>query len=211
MKRLIIIVSVIFATIPLCAQKSVENDAVFVTVGANVPMYKNIEGDVVLGLHYAHYYSNGVGFRTGFQYIPTVVDIDNSFSLPLAISYRTGSRSRSQKLTSAANSVAQTQTSCDGLFLSDQTGGAVDLTLCDSNGIPFDMGSEYPIKCPEMVTSYVLASIVNERRRLLCNMMHKEGFANYPGEWWHFSYGDQLWAAYRYKRYAIYGVINKIR
>ena len=143
MKRLIIIVSVIFATIPLCAQKAVENDAVFVTVGANVPMYKNIEGDVVLGLHYAHYYSNGVGFRTGFQYIPTVVDIDNSFSLPLAISYRTGSRSRSQKLTSAANSVAQTQTSCDGLFLSDQTGGAVDLTLCD--------------------------------------VMHKEGFANYPG------------------------------
>ena len=108
MKRLIIIVSVIFATIPLCAQKAVENDAVFVTVGANVPMYKNIEGDVVLGLHYAHYYPNGVGFRTGFQYIPTVVDIDNSFSLPLAISYRTGSRSRSQKLTSAANSVAQT-------------------------------------------------------------------------------------------------------
>ena len=92
-----------------------------------------------------------------------------------------------------------------------QTGGAVDLTLCDSNGIPLDMGSEYPIKCPEMVTSYHLSSIVNERRKLLCNVMRKEGFANYPGEWWHFSYGDQLWAAYRYKRYAIYGVINKIR
>ncbi len=91
-----------------------------------------------------------------------------------------------------------------------QTGGAVDLTLCDSNGIPLDMGSEYSIKCREMVTSYVLTPIINERRKLLCNMMHNEGFANYPGEWWHFSYGDQLWAAYRYKRYAIYGVINKI-
>lgn len=34
-----------------------------------------------------------------------------------------------------------------------QTGGAVDLTLCDINGIPLDMGSEYPVKCPEMVTS----------------------------------------------------------
>ena len=113
MKRLIIIVSVIFATIPLCAQKAVENDAVFVTVGANVPMYKNIEGDVVLGLHYAHYYPNGVGFRTGFQYTPTVVDIDNSFNLPLAISYRTGSRSRSQKLTSAAYGVARTHISDD--------------------------------------------------------------------------------------------------
>lgn len=90
-----------------------------------------------------------------------------------------------------------------------RTGGAVDLTLCNSNGIPLDMGSEYPVKCPEMVTSYVLASIVNERRKLLCDVMHKEGFVNYPGEWWHFSYGDQLWAAYSYKRYAIYGPLNK--
>lgn len=89
-----------------------------------------------------------------------------------------------------------------------QTGGAIDLTLCDKNGIPLDMGSEYPIKCPEMVTSCHLSPIVNKRRRLLCNVMYKEGFANYPGEWWHFSYGDQLWAAYRYKRYAIYGSIN---
>ena len=90
-----------------------------------------------------------------------------------------------------------------------QTGGAVDLTLCDSDGIPFDMGSEYPVKCPEMVTSYHLSPIVDRRRRSLCNVMHKEGFVNYPGEWWHFSYGDQLWAAYSYKRYAIYGSLNK--
>ena len=91
-----------------------------------------------------------------------------------------------------------------------QTGGAVDLNLCDSDGIPLDIGSEYPIKCPEMVTSYVLDPAVNERRKLLCSVMHKEGFANYPGEWWHFSYGDQLWVAYSYKRYAIYGSLNKI-
>lgn len=90
-----------------------------------------------------------------------------------------------------------------------QTGGAVDLTLCDSNGILLDMGSEYPVKCQEMVTSFHLSPIVNMRRRLLCNVMHKEGFANYPGEWWHFSYGDRLWAAYSYKRYAIYGSLNK--
>ena len=89
-----------------------------------------------------------------------------------------------------------------------QTGGAVDLTLCDSNGTPLDMGSPYPIKCPEMVTSYALSPIISKRRRLLCNVMHKEGFANYPGEWWHFSYGDPLWAAYRHKRYALYGSIK---
>ncbi len=92
MKRLQIIVLAIFVTIPLCAQKPLENDEIFATVGVNAPMYKNMESDVVVGLHYGHYYPNGVGFRTGFQYIPTVVEIDNSFSVPLAITYRTGSR-----------------------------------------------------------------------------------------------------------------------
>ena len=85
MKRFQIIVLAIFVTIPLCAQKPLENDEIFATVGVNVPMYKTIGSDVVVGLHYGHYYPNGVGFRTGFQYIPTVVNIDNSFSLPLAV------------------------------------------------------------------------------------------------------------------------------
>lgn len=109
MKRLLIIVSAILVTIPLSAQKALENDEIIATVGVNVPMYKNMESDVIVGLHYGHYYPNGVGFRTGFQYIPTVVEIDNSFSVPLAVTYRTGSRSRSTKLTAAAHGVAGTQ------------------------------------------------------------------------------------------------------
>ena len=109
MKRLQIIVLAIFVTIPLCAQKPLENDEIFATVGVNVPMYKTMGSDVVVGLHYGHYYPNGVGFRTGFQYIPTVVDIDNSFSIPLAVTFRTGSRSRTAKLTSAAYGIARTQ------------------------------------------------------------------------------------------------------
>ena len=96
-------------TIPLCAQNPLENDEIIATVGVNVPMYNNMESDVVVGLHYGHYYPNGIGFRTGFQYVPTVVEIDNSFSVPLAITYRTGSRSRTAKLTSAAYGVARTQ------------------------------------------------------------------------------------------------------
>ena len=119
MKRLFIIVSAIFVTIPLCAQKAIEKDDIFVTVGANVPMYKNIEGDVVIGLHYGHHYPNGVGFRTGFQYTPTVIDIDNSFSVPFAITFRTSSRSRSQKLTSAAYGVARTLVYDENVTLRD--------------------------------------------------------------------------------------------
>lgn len=80
MKRLLIIVSAILVTIPLSAQKALENDEIIATVGVNVPMYKNMESDVIVGLHYGHYYPNGVGFRTGFQYIPTVVEIDRQNS-----------------------------------------------------------------------------------------------------------------------------------
>ena len=109
MKSVLMILSTILSAIPLCAQKPLESDEIIATVGVNVPMYKNMEIDVVVGLHYGHYYPNGVGFRTGVQYIPTVVEIDDSFSVPLAISYRTASRSRTQKLTSAAYGAAQTQ------------------------------------------------------------------------------------------------------
>ena len=62
-------------TIPLCAQKPLENDEIFATVGVNVPMYKNMGSDVVLGLHYGHYYPNGVEFRTGSSTTsPTTTD-----------------------------------------------------------------------------------------------------------------------------------------
>ena len=37
MKRLQIIVLAIFVTIPLCAQKPLENDEIFATVGVNTP------------------------------------------------------------------------------------------------------------------------------------------------------------------------------
>ena len=37
--------------------------------------------------------------------------------------------------------------------------------------------------------------------------MTKFGFAQHPNEWWHFSYGDQLWAWKNNKANALYGKI----
>ena len=31
-------------------------------------------------------------------------------------------------------------------------------------------------------------------RRLLYWLMEEEGFCNNPTEWWHYSFGDQMWA-----------------
>jgi D-alanyl-D-alanine dipeptidase len=36
--------------------------------------------------------------------------------------------------------------------------------------------------------------------------MADEGFAAHPDEWWHFSYGDQMWAALTDAPAALYGV-----
>jgi D-alanyl-D-alanine dipeptidase len=43
-------------------------------------------------------------------------------------------------------------------------------------------------------------------RRLLHWTMAEEGFAGHPDEWWHFSWGDQLWAVLTGARAAHYGL-----
>ncbi|HEU0095165.1 MAG TPA: M15 family metallopeptidase [Rhizomicrobium sp.] len=42
-------------------------------------------------------------------------------------------------------------------------------------------------------------------RRLLHWLMVEAGFAGHPDEWWHFSWGDQMWAALTGARHAHYG------
>ena len=45
-------------------------------------------------------------------------------------------------------------------------------------------------------------------RRLLHWLMVEEGFAGHPDEWWHFSWGDQMWAALTGAPAAHYGLAS---
>jgi zinc D-Ala-D-Ala dipeptidase len=45
-------------------------------------------------------------------------------------------------------------------------------------------------------------------RRLLHWLMAEEGFAGHPDEWWHFSWGDQMWAALIAASSAHYGLAS---
>lgn len=80
------------------------------------------------------------------------------------------------------------------------TGGAVDLTLC-RNGVPLDMGTAFDDPSPRARTRYLEEheenEIARDGRRLLYQVMTGAGFASYACEWWHFSYGERLWAMYR--------------
>ncbi|MDA7986441.1 MAG: D-alanyl-D-alanine dipeptidase [Synechococcus sp. H1_metabat_bins_2.tsv.006] len=81
------------------------------------------------------------------------------------------------------------------------TGAAVDLTLATPQGEPLDMGGEIdavgPIGHPNHFADADPASpegIYHQRRCILHHAMTSAGFVRHPKEWWHFSWGDQLWA-----------------
>ncbi|HLN95394.1 MAG TPA: D-alanyl-D-alanine dipeptidase [Flavobacterium sp.] len=67
-------------------------------------------------------------------------------------------------------------------------GGALDLTLCDSIGVPLDMGTAFDHFGPEASPSYTqFSEDVLENRRKLRRIMKKAGFRQLPSEWWHFN------------------------
>jgi zinc D-Ala-D-Ala dipeptidase len=88
------------------------------------------------------------------------------------------------------------------------TGAAVDLTLLGSDGQPLAMGSPIDaigaVSEPEHFRRLAAALPDGEQRRqaqlwdrhrqLLAEAMGSAGFVRHPNEWWHFSWGDQLWA-----------------
>ncbi len=84
------------------------------------------------------------------------------------------------------------------------TGAAVDLTLADADGRPLEMGGAIdamgPISEPDHYAWAARedpdseAAFWHGRRVLLAAVMQEVGFMQHPNEWWHFSYGDQLWA-----------------
>ncbi|MGF1515034.1 MAG: M15 family metallopeptidase, partial [Elainellaceae cyanobacterium] len=91
------------------------------------------------------------------------------------------------------------------------TGAAVDLTLVDEVGQPVDMGSpideisprSYPDHfapngaskgAPSGSASDPNHARFHRHRQILNTALSSAGFCRHRQEWWHFSYGDQMWA-----------------
>lgn len=90
------------------------------------------------------------------------------------------------------------------------TGGAVDLTIVSSKtGKELAMGTKINNFTHRAYSHYpLLPNIAIKNRKILFQIMEKEGFYNYPAEWWHFSYGTTDWALFYKKPHAIYNVIK---
>ena len=78
------------------------------------------------------------------------------------------------------------------------TGAAVDVTLVDELGTAVDMGSEIDEISARSFPDHFVGTMegdgFDQNRQLLNFVMTCAGFARHYHEWWHFSWGDQLWA-----------------
>lgn len=92
------------------------------------------------------------------------------------------------------------------------TGGAIDVTLIDRS-----TSHEIPLGChisdfsrPELMSTYSAWIDENEQnnRLLLQDLLVKQGFAPFYGEWWHFSYGDREWAYFYNKPSSLYSPVS---
>ncbi|HIK36451.1 MAG TPA: M15 family metallopeptidase [Geminocystis sp. M7585_C2015_104] len=94
------------------------------------------------------------------------------------------------------------------------TGAAVDITLVDEKGELVAMGGEIddlsPVSHPDYYANATEAPATgyHRNRQILWEIMTVAGFCRHPGEWWHFSHGDQMWAWLTNKPSAIYGRID---
>ena len=80
------------------------------------------------------------------------------------------------------------------------TGAAIDITLVDEAGRLINMGSPIDEMSDRSLPEYFANSLdpieiqYHQNRQLLDRIMTDSGTIRHPSEWWHFSYGDQLWA-----------------
>lgn len=88
------------------------------------------------------------------------------------------------------------------------SGAAVDAVLVDKNFNSLDMGVPYIHPGPESKTDFFdLSNEAKKNRKILLDVMEKNGFANYLYECWHFSMGDKIAAKIQGKEFAIYGPV----
>jgi D-alanyl-D-alanine dipeptidase len=94
------------------------------------------------------------------------------------------------------------------------TGGAVDLTLVDESGAEIDMGTGFDHFGPEAAALHFENDGANQRtrdnRRILRKALTEVEFRYDADEWWHFDYGNQIWAAAYTKPKAIYSEVKSV-
>lgn len=89
------------------------------------------------------------------------------------------------------------------------TGGTIDLTLADRYGKELDMGTDFDFFGPEASPYYfeeqTSNTIAKINRKMFREAMFEEEFTINREEWWHFDYGNQIWAFESKNPFAFFG------
>lgn len=94
------------------------------------------------------------------------------------------------------------------------TGGAVDLTLIDSNNNELDLGTVFDAIPHETdnATFFDATNITEQAiqsRQILAYALQSVGFVNSFTEWWHWSYGDRYWAVMTNVNQSLYDPVSE--
>ena len=96
----------------------------------------------------------------------------------------------------------------DGFGSGHQAGAAVDITLATLDRCPLDMGTHMNEKSALTMTASPVSKHSRKNRNILISTLAQYELVNYPNEWWHFSYGDRLWAEITGKTKAFFEPID---
>lgn len=147
--------------------------------------------------------------QVGIRLLAVRNSLPDGFDLVVLDGYRTLAEQQALIDHYQAASEFVASTSPDAMRPPHTTGGAVDLTL-SWHGEPLAIGTDYDAFEPEATLEvFELGpdSAVRRLRRLLAGRMTQAGFARYSPEWWHWSYGDDVWAA-KAGRCALYEIVE---
>ena len=89
-----------------------------------------------------------------------------------------------------------------------QSGAAIDVALCDKMQHDFDMGGLVRGFSETADFDALVSAEARKNRLILKTALEKAGFVNYPAEWWHYSFGDRLWAKLTGGKIAIFGRLD---
>ncbi len=89
-----------------------------------------------------------------------------------------------------------------------QSGAALDISLCDKTGQALDMGCPVRHFGPKADFEAPVSAEARANRELLRRTLEGVGFVNYPSEWWHYSFGDRLWARLTGSRVAVFSRLD---
>jgi D-alanyl-D-alanine dipeptidase len=94
------------------------------------------------------------------------------------------------------------------------TGAAIDIYLIDKNKQVVDMGIRVEDWMQDVdgslskTDSAHISVSAQQNRNSMSDSLKEAGFINYPGEYWHWSYGDRYWAYHIGQKTAYYGTLE---